>query len=300
MPQFNQSSGGLFVGEQLMAQAPRIYEQQLQPLNADTILTPSGQDLKGAAQFAREVYEHQGQADWVGDASDDLPQVNVGVIRDAYNIDMAGCSYSWTLKELQAAEFARRPLDVRRGISARRAIESFRNSLFFLGSAAKQIYGLFSFPFIPRVQLDLADFRVGADPDDTLEALYSLEREVVLATGTAATPTDLLLPTSIYMYIGSTRASTLNNDTILQVYQRNALYAKNVRNVIELETAGPTGGPVMACIRVAEDAAEHIVPNPLEVLPPQERNLRTVFNVITSVGGFISEFPKNHVIGELS
>lgn len=298
MPQFNQTSGGLFVGEQLMAQAPRIYEEQLPPLNADLILPPSGADLKGAAQFAREVYQHQGQADWIGDAADDLPQVNVGVIRDVYNIDMAGCAYSFNLKELQAAEFAKRPLEVRRGLSARRAIESFRNSLFFLGSAAKQIFGLFSFPLIPRVTLDIADFQPGADPDDTLQAMYLLEQTVIEQTDTAAAPTDLLLPTSIFNYVSVTRASTLNNDTILQVYQRNAQFAKNVRLVRELETAGPTGGPVMAVIRVAPDCAEHIVPTPLEVLPPQERNLSTVFNVICSVGGFVSEFPKNHAIGE--
>jgi hypothetical protein len=81
MPQFNQTAGGIFVGEQLMAQPARIYEEQLPPLNADRILPPSGADLKGASQFAREVYQHQGQADWVGDAADDLPRVNAGVIR---------------------------------------------------------------------------------------------------------------------------------------------------------------------------------------------------------------------------
>lgn len=298
MPQFNQTGGGIFVGEQLLAQPARIYEEQLPPLNADRILPPSGSDIKGAAQFAREIYQHQGQADWVGDMADDLPRVNAGVIRDVYNVDMAGCSYAFSLKELQAAEFAQRPLEARRGISARRAIESFRNAVFFLGSAAKQIFGLFSFPMIPRITLDIADFSAGADPDDTLEALYLLERTVVEQTDSAATPTHLLLPTSIYMYIASTRASTLNNDTILEVYKRNAQFAKTVEMVRELETAGPTGGKVIACIRVAPDAAEHIVPNPLEILPAQERNLMTVFNVVCSVGGFVSEFPKNHAIGE--
>lgn len=298
MPQFNQTAGGIFVGEQLMAQPARIYEQQLPPLNADRILPPTGADINGASTFAREVYQHQGQADWVGDAADDLPRVNVGVIRDVYNIDMGGCSYAFTLKEKQAAAFAQRPLDLQRGKSARRAIESFRNAVFFLGSLAKQIYGLFSFPLIPRVTLDIADFSAGADPEDTLEAMYLLERTVVEQTDSAATPTHLLLPTSIYMYVASTRASLLTGDTILDVYKRNAQFAKTVEMLRELETAGPSGGKVIACVRIGDDAAEHIVPNPLEILPAQERNLSSVFNVVCSVGGFVSTFPKNHCIGE--
>lgn len=298
MPQFNQTGGGIFVGEQLLAQPARIYEEHYPPLNADLLIPPSGSEDRGAAQYAREVYQSQGQADWVGDAADDLPQVNAGVIRDVYNIDMAGCSYGWSLKELNAAEFAKRPLDVRRGLAARRAIESFRNRLFFLGSAAKQIFGLFSFPYIPRSTLSIADFSPGADPEDTLQAMYSLSIDVITNSESAEKPTHLLLPTSIYLYVSSTRANLLNNDTILQVYMRNAPGAREVVEVRELETAGPTGGKVIAAITIGRDSAEHIVTNPLEILPPQERNLKTIFNVVTEVGGFVSEYPKAHAIGE--
>ena len=300
MSNFNQNGSGLFVGEQLMAQAKRIYDEQLPPLNADLLLPPTGAEDRGAAQFAREVYQSQGEANWVADAADDLPRVNVSVIRDVYNIDMAGCAYAYTLKEVNAAQFANKPLEARRGLAGRRAIESFRNSLFFIGSLAKQIYGLFSFPFIPRIQLSLADFQPGAAPDDTLQALYSLEELIDVATKQSAHPTHLLLPPVVYNYISKTRVSTLNNDTILTVYKANSQWAKEVVSVRELNTAGPTGGPVMAAIRVAPDAAEHIVTNPLEIRAPQERNLVTVVNMITEVGGFVTEFPLNHAIGELS
>lgn len=300
MPQFNQTSGGLFVGEQLLAQAKRVYEEQMPPNNADILLPPVGTEMKGAAQYAREIYQHQGQADWVGDAADDLPMVNASVIRDTYNIDQGGCAYGWTLKEINAAQYAGRPLEQRRGLSARRAIENFRNTVFFLGSLAKQIYGLFSFPQIPRLQLSLADFQQGADPEDTLAALLSLETAVINNTTSAAEPTHLVLPLSVYNFVAVTRANLLNNDTILQVYQRNAQSAKTVVKSWELDTAGPTGGPVIACVRIAPDIAEHIVPNPLEILPPQERNLRTIVNVVCDVGGFVTEYPLNHAIGELS
>lgn len=300
MPSLNQTSGGLFVGEQLMAQARRIYEEQMPPNSADILIPPSGGDLKGAAQYAREVYQHQGQADWVGDGADDLPMVNASVIRDVYNIDQGGCAYGWSLKEINAAAFANKPLEQRRGISARRAIENFRNAIFFTGSLAKQIYGLFSFPLIPRTQLSLADFQPGADPEDTLAAMLGLEADVIANTEGAAEPTHLVVGIAVYNFISTTRANLLNNDTILEVYKRNAQSAKTVVRARELDTAGPTGGQVIACIRVAPDIAEHIVPNPLEVLAPQDRNLRTIVNVVCDVGGFVTEYPLNHAIGELS
>lgn len=292
---------GFFTGESLIALANRIYEEALPPLHADQLIPPTGGEMLGAQQVERLVYQHSGRAGWINDYGHDAPRSNVAIIQDRYNIGLFGASYGWNLREQRGAQFSNRPLEARRGIAARRANESFRNSVFFQGSQLKQIFGLARNPYIPRVLLSSADFVKGADPDNTLSALYSLERAVDENSKQAHEATHLLLDQETYNYIAQTRASTLNNDTILQVYERNAMSAKTVVKVREFNDAGPAGGRVAMAVSLgAPDIAEHIVPDPLTILSPQERSLETVVNLVGETAGFITEYPLAHVIGEFS
>lgn len=297
----NQTAGqNFFTGEALLALAKRIYEEALPPLNADKVLPPTGEDQLGAQQIERLIYQHSGRADFINDFGKDAPRANVAVIRDIYPVALIGASYGWNLREKRGAAFSGRPLEARRGIAARRAVESTRNSLFFKGSVLKQMYGLARNPYIPRVLLDAADFQAGADPDTTLAAMYALEQAVDENSDQAHAATILLMNQIDYNYVARTRASDQTNDTILQVYERNAQSAKTVVKVREFNDAGPSGGRInMAVSTSSPDLAEHIVPDPLTVLSPQDRSLETVVNLVSETAAFITEYPFAHAIGEV-
>lgn len=296
----NTNAGTFYTGEKLVAIASRIYEEALPPLNADRLIPPTGSESLGAEQIEREVYQHTGTAEFIGAFGDDLPRANVSVIRDLYRVGMIGCSYGYSLKDERNSQFARRDVAERRGIAGRRAMEEKRNSIFFAGDVGKQIYGLSTFPIIPRILLSLADFAPGADPDDTLAALYSVGNLVYELSNFTENPTHLLLDPETYTYISNTRASVLTGESILTTYEKNARRAQQVVEVREFSRLSPTGGRMIMAVTLGNDRAEHIVPDPLTILAPEPRNLETVINMVAETAGFITEYPLAHARGILS
>lgn len=289
-----------FIGERLTALTSRIYEQKLPPLNADLLLSPTGGENLGANQIERAVYESTGKAEVVNDYGHDLPRVNAAVIRGLHPIIMGGVSFGYNLKEIRAAQFSNMPLEERRARAARRAVEEFRNAVFFQGNRDKQVYGLANFPLVPRVLLNEADFADASDPDDFLKALYSMGIFINESTNGAEEPTHLLVDDTTYNAMASRRVGTDNNDTILEVYKRNAPYAKEVVRVREFRKASPTGGRMIMAVTLGGDNAEHIVPDPMTILDPQHRSLDSVVPVVCETAGFITEYPRAHAMGYIN
>jgi hypothetical protein len=103
----------------------------------------------------------------------------------------------------------------------------------------------------------------------------------------------------LFNYINNTRISTLDSTTILEVYKRNARFAKTVKNVRELDGAGPNGEDMICCVSTSDDKLEHNLPDPLTILEPQQRNLQTVVPMVSETAGMISEFPYAHRFAEV-
>lgn len=291
---------GFFTGESLVALAERIFEEALRPLKADQLVAPTGGQYMGFQQIERLIYQHSARAAWINDFGRDAPRANVVVIRDLYNVGFFGASYGYNIREQRAAQASNRPLEARRGRAARRGCEEFRSEVFFAGSKAKQIFGLAANPYIPRQSIDASNFVAGANTDNTLEELYSLGIAVDENSNEAHQATHLLVDQITYNYISSTRAGAAQlNETILSVYEKNAPYAKTVVKVQEFNTAGPTGGRVCMAVTLSDpDVAEHLVPDPLTILAPQDRSLEVVINLIGETAGFVTEYPVAHAIGE--
>lgn len=299
MPTYSEEALSLFVQRQLMDQSRRIYEASLPPLHAFELFPDQGAVALGAAQYNRRVYRYFGRSQWISNSADDLPLSGAGVIEDVYNVGMHGVAYQYGLQEIRRAMFGNENLEDRRAMAARRAVLEFNNDVAFYGSVAKGITGLLSIPYIPRVSIDATLFQAGADPDATLAALYSLEQGVEEQSLQAERPDTLILGTSQYNYIASTRVSTLDNTTILEVYKANAQFAKNVRKARELDGAGPSGEDMICCVSTGDEKLEHNLPDPLTILEPQQRNLLTVVPMVSETAGMISEFPYAHRYAEV-
>lgn len=299
MPNYSEEALSLFVQRQLMDQSRRIYEASLPPLHAFELFPDQGAVALGAAQYNRRVYRHFGRDQWVSNSGDDMPLAGTGVIEDVYNVGMHGIAYQYGLQEIRRAMFGNENLEDRRAMAARRAVLEFNNDVAFYGSVAKGITGLLSIPYIPRVSIDATLFQAGADPDATLAALYSLEQGVEDQSLQAERPDTLIMGTSQYNYIASTRVSTLDNTTILEVYKANAQFAKNVRKARELDGAGPSGEDMICCVSTGDEKLEHNLPDPLTILEPQQRNLLTVVPMVSETAGMISEFPYAHRYAEV-
>lgn len=298
MPDLSTSALTLYVERQLMDQSAAIYDAPLPPLNAIELMPNRNTVALGSRTFNRRVRRMFGASAWVTGNGQDLPRVDLGVIEDIYNVGMHGCMYSYTIGEIRAAVRAGEDLESGRAMAGRRAILERNNDTAWFGSVEKDITGLLSIPYIPRATIDAAVFSSATDADVTLAAMYALEQSIEEDTLEAHRPDLLLMAPELYNYVATTRASTLNEDTILKVYERNALYAKRVVKVRELRGAGPAGEDVIAC--VSSEHLEHNIPDPLTIIEPTIDLLETKIPMISETAGVITQYPYAHIIAEVS
>lgn len=300
MATYDQQGVSLWLGEQLLARATEAYEAPLPRLSSFLLVPPSdGGAPMGATAIERSVMNLRGRAQIVGNATDDLPLADVGLIRDVYPIVMLGVHIRWTIRELRAAMMSGLPLEARKLDAARRAIMDGLNRLFFFGDIHAGVRGFLRSAEIPRLLVPASDVSEGANPDVVLGAILGMVFAVSTNTGDTEAPDTIGLPPSIYNYVALTRSSTLNNDTLLTALQRMAPGVSRILSVPEFEQGGPTGGRVMAALSTGPDRAEHVIPDMLTVLQGQERNLATYVPVIAESAGFVTEFPRAHVIAEI-
>ena len=190
--------------------------------------------------------------------------------------------------------------DLGRSITNPRDVLALLFTVFFVGSTAKQIYGVSNNPYVPRITIDATDFQAGADPDNTLAALHGMENQVDEQSNQAFQPDVLAMPQTYYNFIATARASTLNSETILTVFLRNAQWIKSVISIREFNTAGPAGLPIMVALSTqSPDFIENIVPEELEILAPLRTSpLETTVSMVGETAGMITEYPIGHLIGE--
>ena len=299
IPTYSTSANSAFVERQLMDVSQAALEQDLPVLNGMEDMPPQGRVAVGAKSFNRRVKQHFGKSKWLAPDGDDTPRVSAGIIEDVYSVDYHGVIYGYTQQELLAAQFGDEPIEADRALSARVAISQFNNDIAIYGSAERRITGLLSIPYIPRLQYDIALFRPGANPQQTLAVLYAMESQILTANKQAVKPNALRLDLDSYNFIASTEYSTLNPRTILEVFLANSQFVKDVKGYWEFSNAGPNGEPVIAMLTKAPDRLEHNLPIPNEVLAPQFKAFNVDMPMFSATAGVISEKPISHVIVEL-
>lgn len=300
MPDLMTSGETQFVERQLMDQSRDIYDQALPPLHALELFPPSGQVASGAAQFNRRIWQLSGVATWMGASNDDIPESNAGVIEDVYNVDFFNAAYSYSLKEIKRAMFGNQPLERGRAMASKRAMDEFINDVGLFGSEEKDITGLYTIAYIPRISIDASLFQIGADTEETLAALHQIENQVELNSNQTYRPDLMTMPVRQYQYINDTFRSTTSDLTILQAFLRNSRHIKKVVPIYEAAGAGANGEDVISVLSTAPDMLEHNVPDLLSFLEPQYRGTRTIRIMYGETAGMISQYPGAHVHAELS
>lgn len=299
IPTYQANALSSFVERQLMDTSRAAEEQDLPILNGMELMPPQGNVPVGAKSFNRRVKQHFGRSKWLSPNATDASRVDAGVIEDVYNVDYHGVIYGYNQQELLAAEYANEPLEADRAFSAREAIQQFNNDIAIFGSAEKRITGLFSIPYIPRLQFNVSLFRPGANPSQTLAAMYAAENYIRVATLQSVRPNIFLMDLESYNFIASTEVSTLNYRTILEVFLANSQYIKDVRGMWELDDVGTNGEPCLAALTQEPSRVEHNLPIPHMELAPQFFGYGVDVPCMSATAGVISTKPLSHCIIEL-
>uniref|UniRef100_A0A6M3KW98 Putative major capsid protein n=1 Tax=viral metagenome TaxID=1070528 RepID=A0A6M3KW98_9ZZZZ len=289
---------GIWFQRQLEFIEPEIYRHKLPMMNATRKFPVDTRPHAGANDYTYRMYEPIGVAKWIANPADDAPFSDVAGKETTAKMRPLSSAFQWSVEEVLAGQLGGISLETDRGISARRSIEEMSNSVFWEGDSAVGIFGAINYPYTPRYTFASA-FEDMSTADDVVAALNAMAYSPFIVTKETERPTKMLMATTPYTYINSTRLSAGNDLTILKFFLENHPFITAVESCHELEAAGPDGEDLSMCMDPTMRTGKLLMPQPFTMLPAEARNFAFVINCWSKIGGYCSPYPLANVIGEI-
>lgn len=275
----------------------------------------------GAEYWEYHMTDTVGRAQLIKSYDDDLPSTDVKGGADNQVIRGMGDRYGYTMQELRAAMKAGLPLDVRKAMSARRAMAILVDEVLFFGhadiSANMQSatgkdagllnaglqgianltgkYAVLSFT-TPTGQQGSQLWRKKS-PDEMVFDLHSFANNIMSASLGIHVPDSILMGTKAFNKIATTRMGDGSNQTVLSFFLATNPYIKNVDWSYRLDPASDgnwsgTTGRIIAYEKNPERVVG-LLPVEFEQLPPQQRGFATTTQCHGRIGGVVPLYPKS-------
>jgi len=297
----------------------RTFDVKYGNLKARQIL-PFYSGVDAAAEgYVWRQYDKRGAASIVHDYASDFPNVDVVAKEVQARCYSLGASYQYSIMDLRKAAKAGVPLEARRAMMAREAIENAIEQIAFFGvqtttgtttqpllnapslvNTADQLgtYGLTNFPGL-TVDALTNDWTAPSTSVATIMADFNNEQlQVVNGSLGVHSPDTMVLPLSMYARLATTaRSVTFTDDTILQFMQKQSPWLKNVFFTPMLETASTkqdnlTPGPMGLLFERNEENVQFVMPQEFEQFPPQAVNMMFKIPCHARIGGIRVSYPK--------
>lgn len=204
-----------------------------------------------------------GKADWFNANSRDVPKVDLDRQKFETSVELASIGYGWNIEEIAQAQAAGVKLGADKADAAREAYEEFVDDIALYGNADKGMYGLIAYPGVSATNA-LADGAGGGGssslwanktPVQIARDINSVITGVWVTTKQIGLADTILLPPSLFSYLGTTMFDTNGNVTIMDWIKRNNILtmttgrALTIRAVRGLETAGASSSARMVAYR---------------------------------------------------
>jgi hypothetical protein len=298
MTDFRMDDAGLFLQRQLEYIRPQVFETAYADIKYATILPVTSEAGPGAQQFTYRVMDSTGKFDFIADNADDLPRSDVSQVEKSIYFRSIGGSFGYTVQELRAAQMANIALESRRAAAVRRAYEEKVEDIAMFGDTSTNLTGFFNNPTVDVVTADKWFDTASITTAEMLELLNYGSTAIVNASQMKEQPDTLLLPWVDYQKVTSTRNSDSSDLTVLEYFLRTNPYIRNVEPILQLDSSKASSRlstrRMVFYKRDPEKLQLHI-PQPLELFPPQQRNLQYVVPAHARVGGVAVYYSKSVV-----
>ena len=254
--------------------------------------------------------DNVGNAEFLAGGSFDMPYASTKMSQGVQNYHLAGIGYEWNTQELQRAAKLGKSLSADKARSAVMAADRFIYGLAMTGKnpagvSEKGWTGFTNNADIPSAQV-AADgtgssrLWTAKTPDQILRDINAVLTAVETGSGETFIADTLVLPTSLYNYIGTTRIGD-TNATILSFLQANnvAGEALTILKTRSLETAGTGGTTRMVAYMNNPEVMKFHLPGPHQFLPAFQKS-SMVYEVggLMNVGGLEVRVPKGARYGD--
>ena len=144
MAQILDAEGFAFFKRELEFVKKKAYDVLYPELTYNKVFPVSVEANRGADEIVMQTFDHRGRAKVVTGSAKDIPRVDVDGKEHRLNVRPIVSSYGYTVDEIEAAQYANRPLDSMRAVACRRVIEAEMNTITWYGDAGAGLIGFFT------------------------------------------------------------------------------------------------------------------------------------------------------------
>lgn len=280
-----------FIDQELQAVEAQAYKVEYEDLKL-RLFIPLKKDVPaGAETFAFKVWDVFGQADWLSNYAEDLPEQAIRADKRVGKVEGIGNAYSYSVQDLRAAAMTGLPLDRELAETAMRTHEEKVDSAGALGDGPRGFFGFVNHPDVAVMQ-PTADWD-SATGEQMLLDLHRMSHQIAETTKGKFAPDTLLLPMNRFNQI-SIKPVNANLDvraTVLNVFLEQTKFIKRVEWYNQLATAAANGGSRALCYKYDPRVVQLVIPMEPVQHEPERKGLRYVKAIESRFGGVIVRQP---------
>lgn len=303
------AQASIFFARELDYIKAETYDIEYPEMTALNIFPISSEVPEGAESFTYYSYDKTGMAVIINNYATDLPRTDVKGTPNTGYVKSLGDSYGYSVQEMRASRMTGKSLDVRKGDSARYAMDYLANKIAWAGDKKNGLIGILS-PENDIPKFVLSTVTVGGkertefkykNPDQILDDINGMQKYVAMITKNVEKPDTLCLPANIYMDL-ATRRIPDTETTVLKFLMEHAPYLKEIREANELQAESvdinPTGSNVGFLFtnnpkKLTLEIPMHFLQHTL-----QEQGLEIVIPCEERVAGMVIYYPLSALIVE--
>lgn len=299
----------VFFARELDYVKTETYDVEYPEMTALVLFPVSSEVPEGAETFTYYSYDKTGMAKIINNYATDLPRADVKGRPITGYVKSIGDSYGYSVQEMRASRMAGKSLDVRKGESARYAMDYVVNKIAWAGDSDHGLVGILSEGNdIPKYVLSTVTVDgkehtefLYKNADQILEDINGMQKYVARITKNVEKPDTLVLPPDVYIDL-ATRRIPDTETTILKFVLDHAPYLKEIREANELQAEStdinPTGSNVMFLFTNDERKLSLEIPMHFYQYPLQEKGLEIEIPCEQRVAGMVIYYPLSALLAE--
>ena len=284
-----------FLERQLTQLRQQVYTVQYAELLGRSLL-PIATDIAPTADtYVYAVYDRKGRARIGGNATGDLPRVDVVAYEVTGKVRNVDAAYGWDINSMREAARLQMDLPSMKMNAARAAIETGIDEMLAFGdltlSASQSNVGCAGIINNADViaqgivtATNTASF-ASLTADQMLQNLNQIANIIVNTSNQRWLPDTLVLSPSVFNTAASTPRATTSDTSVLNWFKANNPYIKNVVQWYRVAGQGVSGKDRTIAFKRDPMVLEGIIPLEFESLPPQPTNLEFVVPCLARCGG---------------
>ena len=293
---------GIFLARELETILSRTFEVEYADIKYSSLIPISSEVGPGADSFTYRVFDKQGSMKVIADKAGDLPRSDVLRKEVTYPVRSLGGAFAYTIQETRAAAMVPgMNLEQRRANAVRRAYEEKVQEIAYFGDSPSGMKGFFNNDQIDKLVPDKWFDTSGVTTDEMLSLLNEAPTRLVQNSNMKEMPNTMLVPYNVYRIISTTPRSSVSDTTVMEFFLRTNPMISAIEPINELEAAKSFGFLSKDRILIYDrnpDKLQLHLPQPLEFLPPERRNLEFTVAAHARIGGLAWYYPKSGLVME--